>query len=642
MTPWLKTVLCILLSFMCLFTCVGYASLSESLNILGAAQFVPDLPDVYITSVSPLEGAGIEIVNTTGTILMANVSGRGTTTFTVNVKNISDKIYVYERTVDGVQAGIEGAYNGTAITYELGDIATLDEIAPNGGTLSFRVTISVPSGVSTDSYILYFKFIEKKGTEILPDGGEHLDVTFRYNNGQADKVVQVHANDFLERPEVPTRVGYTFIGWYIDATCTTAWNFEADRVTNDMTLYAGWKRNVVREHTVLFKPTDNAQDDFVMTVLDGALLSSPASPVREGYVFTGWYTNEGRTSLWDFSTGTVVADMTLYGGWELYIPPEPPEYSVVFKPNNGEPDREIIVDTAVDSKIPEPTIPVKQGYAFVGWFVDERLTTPWDFATDVVVDHMTLFGAWEEVVYTITFRPNNGTNDSTTSVKQGMLIPRPQVPTKDGYTFIGWYTDEACTLAWNFDTDKPASDMILYGAWEKTQSTDSEGGLHSDFLGLVEALINGREDADMPNALNQSNVIYNRLQSLKHPTHAPILHCSISCIPKGTMSDLAASANKNLTEEYQFVFMADPENKDRIFLYMYYADDCDEAVEGEEIETYFQVISRDSNGKWYADGTYKGTAKVGKYYGGHNNTKPGQYVWTIDVYSWKASSRVAQ
>ena len=162
--------------------------------------------------------------------------------------------------------------------------------------------------------------------------------------------------------------------------------------------------------------------------------------------------------------------------------------------------------------------------------------------------------------------------------------------------------------------------------------------MHSDLLGLVEALINGNAN----NVLNASDIVYNRVQSISHPTHAPILHCSIKCIPNGTMSDLAAMANTNLTTEYQFAFMADPNNKDRLFLYMYYAFDCENAAEGDEIETYFQIISRDSNGKWYADGTYKGTATVGRYYGGHNNTKPSQYVWTIDVYSWKASSRAAK
>ena len=501
MKTWSKSLICIALSLMCLFACVGYAQLTDYLTITGNATATPMLPDVYITSITPTSSAGVTVTGTSGTVMTVTVTGSGTATLTVNVKNISDKIYVYERVVDGAETGVDGVYSGTDITYQVSGISWMDELDPNGGTRSFQVQITVPQGVTAKQYVLHFKFIEKQGTEILP-GGDHLDLTFRYNNGQSDRVVQAHINEFLERPEVPIRVGYTFIGWYTDMTYTTAWNFEADRVTQEMTLYAGWKQNAVNEHTVIFKPTDTAQDDFAVTAAQGALLSAPASPVREGYVFTGWYTDEGHTSLWDFSTDTVVADMTLYGAWELYIPPEPPEYSVVFKPNNGDPDREIIVDTAVDNKIPEPTTPVRYGYAFVGWFVDENLTTRWNFATDAVTDHMMLFGAWQEVVYTITFQPGNGMSASTTSVKQDMLIPVPKTPTQEGYTFIGWYTDPACTHAWNFDMDKVTSDMTLYGGWEQV-STDPDDELHSDLLGLVEALINGNAN-NVLNAFSHS------------------------------------------------------------------------------------------------------------------------------------------
>ena len=249
---------------------------------------------------------------------------------------------------------------------------------------------------------------------------------------------------------------------------------------------------------------------------------------------------------------------------------------------------------------------------------------------------MTLFGKWEKVIviYTVTFQPNNGAAVTTTSVEEGKLISIPTPPTREGYTFVGWYQDDL-TTPWNFDTDKPVENMTLYAKWEKVQSSDPGDALHSDFLGLVEALLNG----NVANALNKSEgyKVYNAIQNVNHSTQAPIMHCSINCIPGTTMSSLAQAANGNLTEELQFVFMKDPNNKDRLFLYMYYASDCDDAEKGSEILTYFQILSRDGEGKWFADGTYQGTAVVGNYYAGHNNK--GKTEWTIDVYSWKASSR---
>ncbi|MDE7258605.1 MAG: InlB B-repeat-containing protein, partial [Lachnospiraceae bacterium] len=44
----------------------------------------------------------------------------------------------------------------------------------------------------------------------------------------------------IDRPDDPTEEGYRFDGWYQDAACTKAWNFDTDIVQSDMTLYAKW------------------------------------------------------------------------------------------------------------------------------------------------------------------------------------------------------------------------------------------------------------------------------------------------------------------------------------------------------------------------------------------------------------------
>ena len=46
----------------------------------------------------------------------------------------------------------------------------------------------------------------------------------------------------LEVPEPPTREGYQFTGWYVDASCDILWNVEERPIETDMTLYAGWEK----------------------------------------------------------------------------------------------------------------------------------------------------------------------------------------------------------------------------------------------------------------------------------------------------------------------------------------------------------------------------------------------------------------
>ena len=48
----------------------------------------------------------------------------------------------------------------------------------------------------------------------------------------------------------------------------------------------------------------------------GELLAVPEPPSREGYRFTGWYTDTACFNLWNVDNDTIEMDMTLYAGWE--------------------------------------------------------------------------------------------------------------------------------------------------------------------------------------------------------------------------------------------------------------------------------------------------------------------------------------
>ena len=51
---------------------------------------------------------------------------------------------------------------------------------------------------------------------------------------------KVKKGGYAERPAEPTRNGRTFAGWYYDTEYTERWDFEADKVEDNMTLYAKW------------------------------------------------------------------------------------------------------------------------------------------------------------------------------------------------------------------------------------------------------------------------------------------------------------------------------------------------------------------------------------------------------------------
>lgn len=45
----------------------------------------------------------------------------------------------------------------------------------------------------------------------------------------------------------------------------------------------------------------------------------------------------------------------------------------------------------------------------------------------------------------------------------------PETPTKEGWTFTGWYTDRDCTESWDSENDTVTGSMTLYAGWDKAQ-----------------------------------------------------------------------------------------------------------------------------------------------------------------------------
>ena len=114
-------------------------------------------------------------------------------------------------------------------------------------------------------------------------------VTVRYNDGDTtlwtdtEQEVGMTLNGY----NPPAKAGYTFEDWYLDADFAEV--LPADYVAEgDITLYAKYVLNNYRIKYNLNGGTNAASNPDSYTVEDTVVL---ADPVREGYVFGGWYTN---------------------------------------------------------------------------------------------------------------------------------------------------------------------------------------------------------------------------------------------------------------------------------------------------------------------------------------------------------------
>lgn len=67
--------------------------------------------------------------------------------------------------------------------------------------------------------------------------------------------------------------------------------------------------------------------------------------------------------------------------------------------------------------------------------------------------------------YTVIYDTQGGSSVAASHPVQGGKLLKPADPEREGYRFTGWYTDAACTVAWDFD-DPVNADMTLYAGWE--------------------------------------------------------------------------------------------------------------------------------------------------------------------------------
>ena len=133
-------------------------------------------------------------------------------------------------------------------------------------------------------------------------------VTFDTKGGNSLTSVKVYEGDKVSKPTVPIKSGYTFVEWQLDGK---AYNFSSS-VTKDITLVAIWEE--IKEYTVTFD-TNGGSSIASVKVYDGAKVSEPAKPTREGYKFVKWQLDGND---YDFSK-SVTKDITLVAIWEEIV-----------------------------------------------------------------------------------------------------------------------------------------------------------------------------------------------------------------------------------------------------------------------------------------------------------------------------------
>lgn len=178
----------------------------------------------------------------------------------------------------------------------------------------------------------------------------------------------------------------------------------------------------------------NGGDGLVATdFIDGTKLVKPsAEPVKTGYYFAGWYSDEDLTEECVFG-GEITEDVHIYAAWTVRV------YKAYFFVGSW--TEEIVVDIE-DGAVEMPVVS-REGYEFIGWYADAALTEEADL-TEELTDDVRFYAKWRAIRYNITYIDDYGgifvlREEAARSytVEDDVVLYDPIV-TEETYTFLGW------------------------------------------------------------------------------------------------------------------------------------------------------------------------------------------------------------
>lgn len=199
---------------------------------------------------------------------------------------------------------------------------------------------------------------------------------------------------------------------------------------------------------------DNEGTRTTAIIDNGAKLTAPAAPTKEGYRFGGWYyDNNGGKAKWDFDTDTVTRAMALTAKWVQ-------TYTVAFDTNGGSAVNPVTVDAG--STVTKPADPTKSGYTFGGWYKDSTLQTPWDFANGTVTADTTLYAKWTANPPAPSYDDSDPTYAvSTPAAENGSVTVSPKNASAGSTVTITVKPDSGYVLETLSVTDKNGNDLRL-------------------------------------------------------------------------------------------------------------------------------------------------------------------------------------
>ena len=317
--------------------------------------------------------------------------------------------------------------------------------------------------------------------------------------------------DITLSSDVPTRNGYTFLGWNTQADGNgTAYaagaTYTHDQDGGTVTLYAQWTPWKHVLHYNKNVPTSSTSQTVSNMPVDqtktfGQLMTiSNLVPTRKGYTFAGWYTQSNGTGT-KYNPGSNYAADQNGGTVNLYAKWTPWTYNIKYDQNVKSTSSSKTVTDMPDAQTKTQEIdvtlssmtPKRNGYIFAGWSTSANGSVEYKQGSRFTKDldsngaSITLYAVWTPWKHTIHYNSNIPTNaptgtttvsnmpgDQTKTFDEKLMISSNK-PTRKGYNFAGWSTSANGNVVYQpgaeYKNDQNGETVTLYAKWTPWKHT---------------------------------------------------------------------------------------------------------------------------------------------------------------------------
>ncbi len=424
----------------------------------------------------------------------------------------------------GIPIVVSHYLEGVDGTYALDETIT-DYIDPLSSTMTFEPFIRTYEGYGLNEDLVTFE--QNPSTLEM-----HLNLYYERNSytitfvsdvGEPIETLSIKHGHAVTAPSTPTVKGFDFSQFspalpetmpMENLTVNIVW-IEKDKATVTFETNGG--------------STIDPITDYVTYPID-----QPTDPYKQGYAFTGWYTDTALTTEYDFDS-VLSTDITLYASYEpiavsyhvehytetlsgdyeletttigsalsdstVVVSPRDmtgfeynPDYTLDESTITVNPDESSVaklyyhrlsytiefesnasfsiesMTVKYDDTINEPSDPIREYYTFSGWYTDSTFLAPFNFDDPMPGYSFILYAKWVGQSMTLTFSSMGGTAVSPLTAPLGSPISQPIPPTRDGYLFDGWYLDSLYNEAFT-DWVMPLGNITIYAKWVPAQYT---------------------------------------------------------------------------------------------------------------------------------------------------------------------------